>query len=681
MSTPAPPRAPQPDGLDRILDRINGLDALATLMFACTAGYRSASGAYVPPIGNVLVEYCWARLLRRGSLGPPTEGEPVATSDLLGETVSALAYYRPLDELAPDGMLGIDSDPRRRLAEHGLWGYDPALPAEEIARWSTLFEPFADEVEQVAGLRPAELPTVVGAFHAFRHNWSTLYAANRQHVTSPEEAQTLRRRAVESGVGAWVTAGLGASATLTVEQLANDIGRAPEAVERFCELFATTAANIDATLPFDQLVWHLRRRPIARWDERILLPSPFALTMAIRPRIELALRTELPPAGRRYDAMKGRWLEKGVHALLRESLPADEVYRALRVPAAKGEDPERDGLMRVDTYGLAIEIKGGGVPPSARGGAPHAQDRVIERLVHEAVRQADSLIAAVEAQAAVTGVPVDGRERVRIDGSLIHHWIPLVVTLEDMSGVVGSTRATFGDRDPQRELPIVISLDDLRWYADELALPAQILHYFVVRSRIARLDGRIVVLDETEWFRTYVHRGAAHMQAVLGEILASGQQLLATGSLRRGELSTRWPIWRTPFERLLRDWQDEHVPGWLEGTFALLDLSQAQAAQLPEVAATAFSAADCDGSIGLYTVRPAADPSVALHVVGVHPDFAPAWKIDSIGDQARADAGDARVHVVTVTHDGTVDALAFKGVATLGERPDLLGRSSTRKLS
>src|SRR5215204_4996451 len=56
------------DDLDALLDGVNGLDALSALSFASTAGFRTASGAYSEAVPAVLVEYLWARLLRRPSL-------------------------------------------------------------------------------------------------------------------------------------------------------------------------------------------------------------------------------------------------------------------------------------------------------------------------------------------------------------------------------------------------------------------------------------------------------------------------------------------------------------------------------------------------------------------------------------------------------------------------------------
>lgn len=669
MATPTAREDGERDALDALLDRLNVFDALDAMLFACCAGYRDARGEHVTRVPSVLVEYVWARLLRRRTFDPPVPAEtPVRVEELVAHAFGALhAELQDLPPAAADGdPTGMEHDLRTRLNTQGLWAYDPWIPHLELERTTQLLGPFQREIARATGAPLASLASLHGVLFRERYEWllASVGVPGLDVVGSIEEAHVRIRRAAAEGARETILPGSGLAGVTTLRALAAAASVPPTHVERFCELLAGAAPGDVARLPFRQLVWRLRRRPVARWGPFVVLPVPVHLAAAFRPAIETALRRDRA-VGRRYDYAKGRWLEARTIELLQSLLPVEEGYRALHVRTPGGSRAERDALLCVDFCGLAIEVKGVGIPPSAREGDVGAQDRLVERLVLRSARQAETLAAAVRAGDEVTGVRLEDGRRTSLDLRGVARWIPLVVTLEDIGGVAAASRAVFGRRGDGELVPVVLSIDDLAWYGEALRLPAALLHYFVVRTRIARSSARIVVVDEADWFRMYLHGGGAAVQEMLDGLADLPTQIVPwVSDARRGITDPRAPVWRTPHEQLLRRWQDEAIPGWLDASFALLDLSVEQSAMLAEGLRDALAGVVLDEDVALVTLRPAGEPQTAVHVLA---SVARRGTIDmdDLAPYLMAQAPDASRRVVLGTRDGVVDNLHVLGVGRI----------------
>lgn len=649
-----------------LLDRVDAFDAIGAMLFASFAGCPPPANGRQPHVAGAFgCEYAVMELLRRGTVAPRVvEGEPVLVEDLVTwvEAAASAETVHDFDGLEAGDPTGMETNAHRRFTMHQIMVYDAVVPELEAQRWPQLFVSEEEALERVTGLTIEAIQRMTTTFLLFTTEWCLHHAQVDDDALDGTNYFAVLRAAVARGRAWEVEPGSGLLLTTTREQLSLTANVSLEQVDRFLALFAVRPGP-DAVAPFRRFVWELRRRPLVEWDGRIILPVPLHLTTALRPTLETALRNGDAAAGSRYDSHKGKWVEREALRLLSEALEPEQAYRTLKVPAeASGlTDPERDGLLRVDLVAFAVEAKGGGVALAARRGNADSQDKVFDRLIHEGVAQADDLIAALRQGAEVTGIDLESDQRVPVDIGYIRRWVPLVVTLEDMSGVVAAYEATFADREQHRPHPIVLTLDDIAWMSRELPLPAQLVHYMIVRERIARSAARIIMYDETDWFGLYYAAGAAHVQERLDQFAAIDAPVLTGGgSGRRGALDRSLTAWETPFAPALERWRAERIDGWLAASMAVLDLSAQQAAELRAGIAPARRQAIEADDTALFTIVPRGDPSVALQVLvpGGECELA----LDDYSALFADGAPDALEHTFLVALDDELEDLQLLGV-------------------
>jgi len=451
------------------------------------------------------------------------------------------------------------------------------------------------------------------------------------------------------------------TAAVPYHQLA-DLAKVPrEAVDAFLDLFALAPGDLDPAEPYARRLWRLRERPVVAWNGVVIVPANYDLGAGFRPRIERLLKERRPKSFTIYDKRRGRWVEERTRALLDAALRPNELWRSLRIGADAGHAPERDGLLVIDSVALALEVKGGGLPPSARTGDETAQRGALERLLRDATAQATSLANAVRLQRRISGVDRDGQRRL-LELPSISRVLPMVVTLEDLSGVTSRAKTLSGLFPPERVWRI--ALDELNWYARTFELPAELLHYAFTRPQLEREN--VTVLDEGDWFRLYTEHGPAGCLDYLDAQQAQGERvILHAGDHRRGHLSDLRPVWRSPLQDLLRSLDDARPSGWLEASFALLALSDAQARELPELLAAAHRRRGA-GATPMVTLRPAGDLKTALHVF-LSPDI---WSLDmtNIGHLTVRTLPDADRHIVLATPGADIDDLAVGPVFVVRSR-------------
>lgn len=544
----------------------------------------------------------------------------------------------------------VFDDPHARLSAQQWYWYDPVLAVAEAERHERLLGLAADDVADLVGVPLSQLLAVMRGCLLIEAYWARAIVGQVESpLSSVTGVEELRRLAASRGTT--MVPAFPSTAAVARHRLAAFAKVPREAVNAFLGLFALAPGDLDPSEPYIRRLWRLRERPVVVWNGVVIVPAGYDLGAGFRPRIERLLGKRRPRSFARYAGQRARWVETHARALLDAALRPDELWRSLRIGTDAGDAPERDGLLVVDSVALALEVKGGGLPPSARAGDETAQRRALERLLRDATAQAVSLASAVRLRRPISGVDRDGRRR-PLELPVISRVLPMVVTLEDVSGVTSHTKPLSRLVPPERVWRI--ALDELDWYARTFELPAELLHYAFTRPRLEREN--VAVLDEGDWFRLYVARGPARSPDHLDALQAQGERVIAhTGDHRRGYLSDPHAVWRSPLHELLRSWDDARPSGWLEASFALLALSDAQARELPKLLAEARRRR-VPGATPVLTMRPASDLETALHVL-LTSDI---WSLDiaSIGRLAVRTVPDVGRHVVLAAPGTGVDDLA-----------------------
>jgi hypothetical protein len=500
------------------------------------------------------------------------------------------------------------SDPHHRLMSQQLYWYDPVMLEAEVPRIEALLGLAASDISRVVGAPLQDLVEVLHVCTAILPTWAAWYFSMTETVESPGQLVEALRGAVAARGPTWIDAHQ--VPVLPFAQLLDESKVELRSGAAFLGVLGHTVDEWSSEQGFVQRLWEFRRRPVLVLPSGVAVPVAYNLGVAFRPTIERVLQEVDPPAFSRYDAAKGKWVERAALELLENRIRPDELWRSLRIPTETGELPERDGLAVVDTIALALEVKGGGMPPSARAGQTEPQKRVFQRLIRDAAEQVRTLAEALLNRQPVDGVDRDGR-RLEVELNNPSRIIRVVVTLEDLAAV--TSRAELVLEADAAESPWLLAMDELQWYSESLPLAAQLIHYAIVRSRLVHES--VAVLDEGDWFRLYYMYGAAGCQAYVSNASELAETVfLYAGDVRRG----RWPDlvtgWESPLGALLKQWDQDRPVGWLEASIAVLDLSDEQAVKFPS-AVTETRSLSAPGDFPLLTMRPAADPTTALHVL------------------------------------------------------------------
>ena len=532
-----------------------------------------------------------------------------------------------------------------------------------MPRLDELFTPFDDVLTESLGLGIAAIRRIVELLVARPVQWMAAAAGASTPFDGPAEVIPQLRASLGPSPRS-LPAGAGASLVAARPQLAAAAGVDAEPLDRLLELLAVAPGDEHAGGDAAALVRTLRARPVLDLDAGLVVPVPYNLPVAVRPALELLIRDRGGRRAAAYDDAKAKWVERRALDLVSEHLRPRELYRKLEYGAG-GDEFERDGLAIVDLVGLAIEAKGGGLSPSARAGRPKSQEKAIERILREGAAQAQDLIRAfARKDPSITGIDTAGkRGRIEIGGDELTRFIPVVVTLEDLGGATARTQSVFSGLDASIAPPWVVHVDDLAWYAESLDLPVQLLHFAIVRGRIAQ--GELLATDEADWFRIYRAFGAAWIAEFLRTANDSTAKIVMQGrDTRRGKFLPIERPWRSPLHPVLERWERARQPNWTEASFAILDLSEEQAAALVPALDRAGEFAS-DDRVGHVTLRPDADPSTALHVLIVHAVGASVDLAD-VAEWIKGNAPDAERHVVLGAVAGAgLDSL-FPGPVGIG---------------
>lgn len=561
-------------------DRYDAFTLIGGLGLASSLPLRSLLERTSERLSASAVEYACLAALRRDTRAPL-----VASTDPLpllefADHAEAAAFSEL--RLSDGAHAQIASLPRQEQEAH-LWlrvwqltSYDPGPPLMELKRLVTTFAPFRNELRAALGFDAEEGAAMAEIFAASEQ----LAAYGALGVTPDQPKEVVMERARRVGLPGGIRPDLGRQLEFDVEKLSYwggaRLGRnipvvtAAAFLDRFRLDFGAELHREPA-----RALWSLRARPLLHDGRgRYLSSSSRNLIFAVRPVCEQAIRALGGRVSVGYAKAKGAALELESLETLRDALMVDGVWRTLDYRSLAGAKVEGDGLVRLDSVLIAVECKAVEFSASAREGDARALAAKLADVIAKGTEQSARTRMAVAARTEISGVDLASRQRERIEVGEISRVLPIVVTLESLGAVSNALWRMIDLSGPSADCPWVVNIDDLRWFDQQLGMPARLLHYIVVRQRISS-GGRYAAGDEGDWLWSYMSQGAAGIDASFAGAESLGFSdtfVLGPDFSRGGDLSGA----RTDLanEALLSSLHQTRQPGWLEVALALLDLDR-----------------------------------------------------------------------------------------------------------
>jgi hypothetical protein len=567
----------------------DAFDVLATLALVGGFGYRASGGKAVEPLAGFVIEHAQALALR--SAGRAARAADRGRSGEIAKLVSAAelataSAFRVSNDEARDATGDLwEARLRLRLWQRG--GYDPGPADMELERVTSLFDDFAVPLDAALGFTPREAVAIVWAFNALTAvGVAHFFGIAPQLLSDPvllaerlsgDIASGKILRTIPRGISVDVSFN-----TTMLEFYASHMAREEfpgveirrSAVEAFVDRFSWGFGDFPASQdPFRDL-WKVRDKPLVR-DTRTgltMLPVSYNLAHAVAPAFEEALRSVGGLTAEGFSKAKARHIEEEAIAPLARFARPDGVWRSLSyIPADKSQRAEGDGLIRVDSLFIAVEAKAVELSQSARMGDARAVTGKLQAAILDGAKQAERTISAMRSRVTITGVTPKGkREEIAfVDGA---DFLPLVVTLESLGAVTAGVSKVIDDAGAA---VVALNVDDLRWFAEQCSLPAELLYYLVLRRRMA--TDSAAAFDEADWFWLYRSLGARAFSERV-ELYRQYEFSMVIGTHERRGRDVE-PA-EQPLLTLLEALDKARPAGWLGASFALLDRDLDEATEI-----------------------------------------------------------------------------------------------------
>lgn len=599
---------------------------LSGLNLASSLELRSPRERRSTKLPSFVVEYAHGYAASRPQRAPIAGVGALVSVGALADDAELVAsrLLRPLGLRGPiaEAMSKDELDAQTALRIWQLFAHDPGASDAERRRLLEALGPYDSELRSLLGFTSVEADAVIHAFDAL-----TILGLAEVFELDPREPDAMHARLVAqarhgktlvtlpSELGQRVSFNedmIGYAASL---RLGEELTR--NALRAFLGCFSMEFGDVDAERDPARVIWAVRDRPLLRDAEGWhMWTVPYNLVFAVRPVCERILRERGGKVAHTYEKKKGRRLEIESLQILHNGLQADSTWRTLdyATPTNPGERVEGDGLVLVDSVALAVESKTGELSPSAEQGSAKALAKKLEETIIEGAEQGQRTREALTSNVAVSGIDLWTHQRRPIAPERLSRILPIVVVLEPMGAVSAALwRLVKVDTD---YWPWVVNVDDLSWFDAHLAMPARLLHYAVVRQRIAAA-GRMGALDEADWFWLCFSQGAAAVAEKMATmaILDAQQKVFIGPDVRRGRpLPGRLAQMAT--EQLLIALHQHRPPGWTEVALALLDLSREADRRLAR-AVRAVRGRGPKAQRGMWLVERPAVPQGSVLLVGV----------------------------------------------------------------
>jgi hypothetical protein len=246
-------------------------------------------------------------------------------------------------------------------------------------------------------------------------------------------------------------------------------------------------------------LWPIMMRPFLRLDDRILCFDMFSLFDNVYRALERIIfktneKDKQTWLGRRKDIS-----EELPFTYFQRILPGAKVLRSVYYPSKAGSGSmkwcETDGLVIYEDHLFIVEVKGGSFTYTSPANDFPAHIDSLNSLIQSPVSQGNRLLDYLESADEVSIADSAHQEIARLRRSDFRHVTICAMTLDPFTEIAArSQRLEKIGLDMGGRSVWVLSIDDMRVYADLFDDPLVFLHY--VEQRMAATRSELVDLDD-----------------------------------------------------------------------------------------------------------------------------------------------------------------------------------------
>lgn len=326
-------------------------------------------------------------------------------------------------------------------------------------------------------------------------------------------------------------------------------------------------------------------KPFLRSGEAYVLPVSGHLLRSPHDLFEVRLLKRW----RKFSDHRANTIDNLTSALLSQALPGAEVATNLHYQFDDGDgvsDFETDGIAVFENFCLIIEGKAGALSAQAQRGDLVRLQRDLGQSLDKAWRQCARVHRYLSTNDPATFTDSHGKTVLQIDRPAqlkVLYINPMLHSLGAYAHEIPKLRSL--GLFPKSGSPWPVLVTDLRVIVEMISTPAELLHYIQWRMSLP-IGESMIVFDELDIFGSYLFGRVGRTNLRDNEYMFFGSSTTDFDAFYAGELGDG-PIQERP-RKVLGDWLETNLrelanrqpPGWLESSFAILDLPLREAAEL-----------------------------------------------------------------------------------------------------
>ncbi len=240
-------------------------------------------------------------------------------------------------------------------------------------------------------------------------------------------------------------------------------------------------------------IWPIMMRPFIRLNNRILCFDVFSLFDNVYRGIQRIIFRLAPDYKQMWVKEQQEISEALPFRYFQRLLPGAQVFRSIYYPSKTSSGPakwcETDGLLIYEDHLFIFEIKAGSFTYTSPANDFSAHLDSLKSLVQKPVSQGCRFINYLESADEVSIANEAHQEVARLRRSNFRHITICAVTLDTFTEIAArSQHLQKIGLDMSRRLVWVLSIDDIRVYADLFDNPLVFLHFVEQRMSAARSD-------------------------------------------------------------------------------------------------------------------------------------------------------------------------------------------------
>jgi len=330
-----------------------------------------------------------------------------------------------------------------------------------------------------------------------------------------ESAERIRRSAIM-----WLYFAFGQTLSFTAAELAQVASVSEAEAQAFLDFHSVQFGKINQRFRLPRPTHPLQIRPIIKSPNEegasYFCPVWQAVSWALRPRLEewLGEKNDNESTFRMtalYEARRSDYCEQKAFDLVASLLrPArGSAYRSAKYRTiVNGEEREFeiDGVFLLGSVLVLLEVKSGGVRPSARRGGIPSMKSSLQVLIGDAAAQTSRAWEYLSTSDSPI-LSVNGGRSWRVPVEQVCHIFRICVTLEDLTAFATNIHVLENMGLINLETPFwAVSIYDLMVLKDLIHLPGLFIHYLSRRYAIEQM-GHVHAYSELDYFGSYLTEG------------------------------------------------------------------------------------------------------------------------------------------------------------------------------